>query len=43
LSVKHDHVQRGDDRFTAASVEDYCLMWTNKTPQMVTVKGQLRP
>ncbi len=41
--VKRDQVERGEDRFTAPSAEDYCLMWTNRTLQMVTVKGQLRP
>lgn len=41
--VKRDQADRGEDRFTAPSAEDYCLMWTNKTSQAVTVKGQLRP
>jgi len=41
--VKIDQVQRGEERFTAASTDDYCLMWTNRTPQTVTVKGRLAP
>ena len=41
--VQRDQVQRGDERFTAASAGDYCLMWTNTTLQMVTVKGRLAP
>ena len=41
--VKSDQVREADARFTAPSSEEYCLMWTNRTLQMVTVKGQLRP
>jgi len=40
--VKSDQIQRADDRFTATSAEDYCLMWTNRTPQTISVTGQLR-
>ena len=40
--VKGDQVRRVADRFSAPSAEEYCLMWTNRTAQMVTVKGQLR-
>jgi hypothetical protein len=41
--VKHDLVRRGDDRFAAGSAEDYCLMWTNKTSEIVTGMGRLAP
>jgi hypothetical protein len=41
--VKTDQVQRRDDRFTAIIAQDYCLMWTNATPDRVTVKGRLGP
>jgi len=40
--VKRDQVERGDDRFTAPTAEDYCLMWTNGTAQPVTVKGVVK-
>jgi hypothetical protein len=39
--VKVDAVRRADDRFTAPSAEEFCLMWTNGTAAMVTVKGAL--
>lgn len=41
--VKGDQVRDANDRFTAPVTEEFCLMWTNRTLQMVTVKGQLRP
>jgi hypothetical protein len=41
--VKSDQVRNVDDRFTAPVSDEFCLMWTNRTLQMVTVKGQLRP
>jgi hypothetical protein len=41
--VKGDQVREANDRFTAPSTEEFCLMWTNRTLQMVTVKGQLVP
>jgi hypothetical protein len=41
--VKGDQVREAADRFTAPVTEEFCLMWTNRTLQMVTVKGQLRP
>jgi hypothetical protein len=41
--VKSDGAQRAEDRFTAPSTEEFCLMWTNRTPDMVTVKGRLSP
>ena len=41
--VKADQVQRRDDRFAAIIAQDYCLMWTNATPDNVTVKGRLGP
>ena len=39
--VKVDAVRRADERFTAPSAEEFCLMWTNGTAAMVTVKGTL--
>ena len=41
--VKVDAVRRADDRLTAPSTEEFCLMWTNRSLEMVTVKGQLGP
>ena len=41
--VQADQVQRRDDRFTAIIGQDYCLMWTNATPDNVTVRGRLQP
>ena len=41
--VKADGARSASDRFTAPSGEEYCLMWTNRTLEMVTVKGRLAP
>jgi hypothetical protein len=41
--VKGDQVRQAVDRFTAPSDQDFCLMWTNATLEMVTVKGRLAP
>jgi hypothetical protein len=41
--VKRDAIRQADDRFTAASAEEYCLMWTNATAQPITLKGRLGP
>ena len=41
--VKADGAQSAADRFTAPSTEEYCLMWTNRTLEMVAVKVQLAP
>jgi hypothetical protein len=41
--VKRDAIRQADDRFTAPSAEEYCLMWTNPSAQAVTVKGRLGP
>ena len=41
--VRVDQARRGEDRFTAPSAEEYCLMWTNPTAQPVTISGALRP
>ncbi len=41
--VKSDQIAKAEDRFTAPSTEEFCLMWTNKAPELVTVRGQLRP
>ena len=41
--VKADAVAGATDRFTAPSTEEYCLMWTNRTLNMVTVQGTLAP
>jgi len=41
--VKVDQARQAEDRFTAASAEEYCLMWTNRTAQPVTISGALRP
>jgi hypothetical protein len=41
--VRVDQASHGDDRFTAGSTEEYCLMWTNRTAQPVTIRGALRP
>jgi hypothetical protein len=41
--VKSDQVAKAEDRFTAPSAEEFCLMWTNKTLEKVTIRGQLRP
>ena len=41
--VKRDSVAQADDRFTAPFAEEYCLMWTNRSLQAVTVKGTLSP
>jgi hypothetical protein len=41
--VKDDGVGRAEARFTAPEADEYCLMWTNKSLQMVTVKGRLAP
>ena len=41
--VKADGVRGATDRLTAPSTEEFCLMWTNPTPEMVTVKGTLEP
>jgi len=38
-----DSVAQADERFTARSTEEYCLMWTNRSLQIVTVKGTLSP
>ncbi len=40
--VQADRIWRADDRFTATSTEDFCLMWTNQSSQAVTVRGDLR-
>jgi hypothetical protein len=40
--VQSDQVRQVDDRFTAPSTEEFCLMWTNRALQRVTVKGDLR-
>jgi len=41
--LKRDSVAQADDRFTAPSAQEYCLMWTNRSLQIVTVKGTLSP
>ena len=41
--VASDAVRSASDRFTAPSTEEFCLMWTNRTLDMVTVKGRLAP
>jgi hypothetical protein len=41
--VKGEQVREAADHFTAPVTEVFCLMWSNRTLQMVTVKGQLRP
>ena len=41
--VKADGARSASDRFTAPSTEEFCLMWTNRTLEMVTVKGRLSP
>lgn len=41
--VKSGAVARADERFTAPSAQEYCLMWTNPTLEMVRVKGTLSP
>ncbi|MEO8674693.1 MAG: hypothetical protein ABI569_03890 [Casimicrobiaceae bacterium] len=41
--VKRDQVQQADDRFEASSTQEFCLMWTNRTLERVTVKGRLAP
>ncbi len=40
--VKGDQMRQADDRFSAPVSEEYCLMWTNQTLQMVTVRGDLK-
>ena len=41
--VKIDAMRSAADRFAASSTEEYCLMWTNRTLETVTVKGALMP
>ena len=41
--VKADQVRQADEQFVASSAEEYCLMWTNRTAQPVTIRGALRP
>lgn len=41
--VKIDGASRANDRFSAPSTEEFCLMWTNRTPGAVSVKGVLSP
>ena len=41
--VRVDQVRQADDHFTAPSAEEYCLMWTNRAGQPVTVSGTIRP
>jgi hypothetical protein len=41
--IKRADVRAADERFTARSTEEYCLMWTNRSLQIVTVKGTLSP
>jgi len=41
--VKDDGVGRAEARFSAPSADEYCLMWTNRTAQPVTISGALRP
>jgi hypothetical protein len=41
--VRSGALARADERFTAPSAQEYCLMWTNPSQQMVTVKGTLSP
>jgi hypothetical protein len=40
--VQADQVRRSDNRFTASSTEEFCLMWTNRSAQEVTLTGELR-
>jgi hypothetical protein len=39
--VQAEQVRRADDRFTAPSTEEFCLMWTNPSSMVVTVRGDL--
>ena len=41
--IKSDQVRQAADRFTAPSDQEFCLMWTNATLEMVTIKGRLHP
>ena len=41
--VKSDQVRHADARFVAASAEEYCLMWTNRTAASLSVRGTLSP
>jgi hypothetical protein len=41
--ARADAVRRADERFTAPSTEEFCLMWTNRAPERVTVKGRFSP
>ena len=41
--VRQHQVQRADTRFIAASAEEYCLMWTNRSGAPVAVSGSLSP
>ena len=41
--VQRNQVGKAEDRFTAPSAENYCLMWTNGTSDTVTVNGRLSP
>jgi hypothetical protein len=41
--ARADQVRQADERFVAASAEEYCLMWTNRSAQPVTIRGAIRP
>ena len=41
--VQRTDVRAADERFTASSTEEFCLMWTNRGAAVVTVTGRLGP
>ena len=41
--VKAEGVRHADERFVAASAEEYCLMWTNRSDEPVAITGTLSP
>jgi hypothetical protein len=41
--VRSAQVRQADGRFVAPSRQEYCLMWTNRTPAPLALHGMLSP
>ncbi len=41
--VKVEGVRQADERFVAATAEEYCLMWTNRSAEPIAIRGTLSP
>jgi hypothetical protein len=39
--VRRNGVERASGRFRSRAADDYCLMWTNKSPRTVRVSGSV--